>query len=229
MCYKILDFLAALKANNNREWFETHRDTYQEVRTELVAFTSEMLTNIAKFDPLTGQNDPRKCIFRINRDLRFSSDKSPYKTHMSVFMAPEGRKSGNAGYYLHLEPENSFIAAGVYGPPAEVLKAIRQEIYFDAENFISIVQQPAFKKTFGPLLNEKLKRPPRGFPADFAHIEWLKYKHYVVDSPLADQKTKDADLLNYIITIFETAAPFVRYLNAAIAQPENQDDRKLFF
>ncbi len=229
MCYKVLEFLSALKANNNREWFENQRNTYETVRSDLTAFTRELLAGIAIFDPEAAQNDPRKCMFRINRDLRFSPDKSPYKTYMSVFMAPGGRKSGNAGYYLHLEPESSFIAAGVYAPSAEVLKAIGYEIHDDAEKFISIVQQPVFRKTFGQLLDEKLKRPPRGFPPEFPHIEWLKYKHYVVDHPLADHKTKDADLLHYIIAVFEKANPFVRYLNAAIAGRENQDNRKLIF
>lgn len=229
MYNRILTFLAALKANNNRAWFETNRETYHTVRAELKAFTAELLAGIARFDSEAAQNDPSACMFRINRDLRFSPDKSPYKTYMSVFMAPAGRKSGNAGYYLHLEPDGSFIAAGVYAPSAEVLRAIRQEIYFDAENFISMVQQPIFKKTFGHLLNEKLKRLPRGFPVDFPHTGWLKYKHYVVDSPLTDQNTKDTDLLNHTTSVFETAAPFVRYLNAAISRRVNLDNRKLFF
>ncbi len=217
---KVLSFLHSLKEHNNKEWFEAHRDDYAQARTELLNLTSAMLKGISYFDPEAAVNEPSKCIFRINRDVRFSKDKSPYKTHMSAYMAPGGKKSDKAGYYLHLEPNSSFVAAGVYSPEKEALLAIRREIYYNAAAFGAVIEDDDFLKTFGGMMDEKLIRPPKGFPSDFPHIEWLKYKHYIVSVNMADEELKNTDTVKDILSIFQKACPFNAFLNKAISMKE---------
>lgn len=217
---KVLPFLRSLRENNTKEWFEAHRDEYEQARTEVLNLTSAMLKGISQFDPEAARNEPAKCLFRIYRDVRFAKDKSPYKTYMSAYMAPGGKKSDKPGYYLHLEPGNSFAAAGVYSPEKEALLAVRREIYYHPNAFKSIIEQADFSKTFGELMDEKLIRPPKGFPADFPHIEWLKYKHYIVSVNLPDERFENADILNDILKIFQKAHPFNAFLNKAIAMKE---------
>jgi uncharacterized protein (TIGR02453 family) len=217
---KVLSFLRSLKENNSKEWFEANRSIYNQAQQELLGLTANMLKGISAFDPEVAKNDPAKCLFRIYRDVRFSKDKSPYKTYMSAYMAPGGKKSDKAGYYLHLEPGSSFVAAGVYSPEKEALQAVRQEIYYHPNEFESIIEEADFMKTFGTLMDEKLIRPPKGFPADFHRIEWLKYKHYIVSVNMPDQRFDNADILKEVLNIFEKAVPFNAFLNKAISMKD---------
>jgi len=217
---KIIPFLTQLAVNNNKDWFDANRETYQEARAEIIELVSMILKEISFEHPWAAGIKPGSCLFRINRDIRFSKNKDPYKTNTGVFITPGGKSSGNAGFYLHIEPANSFIGGGVYAPQPNVLKAIRQEIYFNAESFKQIVLDPGFNKTFGELMDERLKRPPKDFPADFPDIEWLKYKHYVVSHPVEDVLLSFDKILKISLKSFKVMTPFVNFLNEAIHNSE---------
>lgn len=217
---KIISFLAELAENNNKDWFDSNREEYTIARKEMVDFTAELLKSLSHTNPWTSVLSPSKCLYRINRDIRFSNDKTPYKTGMGIFIAPGGRSAGNAGYYLHLEPKNSFIGGGVYAPQPAVLRALRQEIYFRADDFIKIINASDFKACFDQLMDERLKRPPKGFPSDFEHIELLKYKHFVVSHPIPEETIASPHLIKNLLPIFDAQKEFIDFLNVAIANSE---------
>jgi len=213
---KIIPFLIELAENNNKGWFDDHRDHYQEARVEVLDLVENILEQLSSVVPWSSTIKPASCLFRINRDIRFSKNKEPYKTHTGIFIAPGGRSSGNPGFYLHIEPSNSFIGGGVYAPDPNVLKAIRQEIYFHAAEFKQIILNDTFYQTFGDMMDERLKRPPKGFPVDFPDIEWLKYKHYVVSHTLDDSVLEFDKILETSVVTFEKMFPFIRFLSQAI-------------
>ncbi|MBU1010807.1 MAG: DUF2461 domain-containing protein [Bacteroidetes bacterium] len=216
MTKEVLQFLEALAQNNNREWFEKNRNRYESARNEAIDLAEKIIGNLALTNPGYGSLDPRKCIFRIYRDVRFSQDKSPYKTHIGMFFNAGGKTAVRSGYYVHIEPGKSFIGGGVYGPPAPELKALRQEIYFHSAEFRAIIDNTQFRAVFGDLMEEKLSRPPKGFPADFNEIELLKYKHYVVGHDLNDVQVSDPGLVDRIMHTFNTMRAFNEFLNRAL-------------
>jgi uncharacterized protein (TIGR02453 family) len=174
-----------------------------------------LIHETAKIDrSLTGFT-PKDCIFRIFRDVRFSKDKSPYKTNFGAFLSPGGRKSAKAGYYLHIEPGGSFIAAGIYMPPSDVLRAIRKDIVEHYEEYIEILEDPELKSHFGEVSGDQLKTPPRGFDKDFEGIEHLKFKTYTLMKSRNDDEIRSADSFNAVIEHFRAASPFVKFLNEA--------------
>ena len=213
----LLDFLKDLRENNHKEWFHAHKPVYQSVRKEFEAYVGLLIAGIARFDDSVKNLDPKNCIFRINRDIRFSKDKSPYKTNFGAFIAPGGRKGGYGGYYLHIEPGASFVAGGVYMPSSPALKAIRHEIYHYVDEFIEILEDPAFRKHFGELDPiEKLKTAPKGFPKDFEHIDLLNHKHYTASKPLSDELVTSESLTDEVLGAFEALYPMNYFLNEAI-------------
>lgn len=174
------DFLKDLKKNNYREWFQANRKRYDAASGEFLNLVSAIVKDLMTFDPEIGSINPKDAVFRIYRDVRFSSDKSPYKTHMGAYFVKGGKQSGNAGYYLHLDPEGSFAAGGVWQPLPDILKAVRTEIYENLDEFKSIIRNEVFIDTFGEIEGEKLKIPPKGFPKEFPGMELLIYKSYTV-------------------------------------------------
>ena len=177
---KSLSFISDLKNNNHKDWFHANRPRYDEARGEFLSFVDTLIGEIQAFDPSVGPVDAKGAIFRINRDIRFSNDKSPYKTNFGAFIVPGGKKSGNAGYYFHLDPDGSFAGGGVYHPMPDILKKIRNEIYGNPEEFKGIIEGKEFYDYFGDMYDDRLKTPPKGFPKDFEHIDLLKYKSYIV-------------------------------------------------
>ena len=162
--------------------------------------------------------DPKKCIFRINRDIRFSKDKSPYKINFGAALAEGGRNSGNAAYYLHLQPnDESFIGGGLYQPPKEMLAKVRQEIDYNASELRTLVSAPDFRETFGEIQGDSLKRAPKGYDPDHPNIALLKLKDYIVLRKLTDQEVADEQFPEQALAIFKTMIPFVRYLNVAVS------------
>jgi len=215
---ELLDFLKNLRENNNKEWFHAQKPVYQSVRREFEAYVGLLIAGIAGFDEGVKSLDPKSCMFRINRDIRFSNDKSPYKKNFGAFIAPGGRKGGNAGYYLHIEAGASFAAGGVYMPSSAALKAIRNEIYHHVDEFIEILNEPGFKKHFGELDPiEKLKTAPKGFPKDFEQIDLLNHKHYTASKPLSDELVTSESLTDEILGAFEALYPMNYFLNEAIS------------
>ena len=215
--HELIDFLKELRNHNNKEWFHSNKPAYQAVRKEFEQYVGFLIAGIARFDDTVKNLEPKNCIFRINRDIRFSKDKSPYKQNFGAYIAPGGRKGGRAGYYIHLEPGASFAAGGVYMPSSPGLKAIRNEIYHHVDEFIEILQSPEFKNHFGGLDTiEKLKTAPQGFPKDFEHIDLLNHKHYTASKPLPDELLTSESLTEEILGAFEALYPMNYFLNEAM-------------
>ncbi len=212
----ILEFLAGLKENNNKEWFDKNRDRYQECRQKMLFITEFFNAEVRRFDPDLPIIDPKECLFRIFRDVRFSNDKTPYKTNMGSFIAPGGRKSIWPGYYFHLEPGASFVGGGLYMPAADVLKAVRMEISENGDEFYELLNRPGFKKYFPTLYDDQLKTAPKGYPADHKYIGLLKYKSFAVGANLDDQLVSGDDFIPHTIDAFRELQLVNSYLSDAI-------------
>ncbi|MEZ5084410.1 MAG: DUF2461 domain-containing protein [Bacteroidales bacterium] len=212
----VIPFLTELKNNNNREWFQANKKKYDRAKSEFEVFINEVIPELLKTDPQIGALTAKECVFRIFRDVRFSTDKSPYKTNMGGFIARGGRKGGYAGYYIHIDPEASFIAGGMYMPPADILKKVRQEIMYNADEFKGIIQKASFQKTFGQLEGEMLKRPPKDFPADFPDIELLKFKSYTVLHGVDASTVTAPNFGKYVLDVFNELKPLNHFLNRAM-------------
>jgi len=212
----VLPFLKKLQANNNKEWFEANRPHYTKAKEEFEAFVQEIISGIRKFDPKIEDLQAKQCIFRINKDVRFSKDKSPYKNNMGASINPGGKKSLEAGYYLHVQPGASFLAGGVYMPMPDKLAAVRQEIDYNPEPLLKILKSESFKKYFKGLDEEdKLKNPPKGYDKEHKHVELLKNKHFIVSHKLSDKDLSDTKIKASIIAGFKAMHPFLEYLRNA--------------
>ena len=163
----LLTFLTDLRKNNNKEWFNENRKRYEESKEQMLFFTELMIQELHKFDDDISLISPKDCLFRIFRDVRFSNDKTPYKTHMGSFVARNGRKSHRAGYYMHIEPGNSFLGGGIWSPEAGPLKAIRSEIYDNAGGFKEVIQDKGFLKFYQSIEGEKTKNCSERFSKRF--------------------------------------------------------------
>lgn len=212
----IIDFLSDLSKNNNREWFDYHKESYLKAKEEMEELVQEVITKFSEYDPNIADQQAKKCVFRIYRDVRFSKNKDPYKNNMGGFIVPGGKKSGKAGYYLHLEPGNSFIAGGVYMPESASLKKVREEILYNIDGFKKIIEAKSFVKYFGEVKGEKLKRPPKGFPLDFEHMELLKFKSFTVLHPLSDKELAKSDFADKVVEVFKEMISFNQFINTAI-------------
>lgn len=217
-----LSFLKDLAKNNNREWFETNRKKYESARQDFTALADEIIKGFCKKDRDFEQLEGKKCLFRINRDIRFSKDKRPYKTNFGASFERGGRISPYAGYYLHIEPGNkSFIAGGVWQPEAERVKKIRQEVDYNWDAFRKIIGNKKFVALFGDLEKTKetsLVREPKGYDKDNPAIDYIKLKSWVVSAPLTDADISSPQLLKKILAGFETMQPFIVFLNEALAE-----------
>ena len=172
---KVLDFLTDLAANNNRDWFQANKKRYDESREKVLFLTEVLINEIRKFDSSVPALSPKDCVFRIFRDVRFSNDKRPYKTNFGAYITKGGRKGTNAGYYFHLDPAGSFAGGGIYMPPADQLRAIRNYLAINGAEFLDLINDPDFKKTYPEMYDDQLKTVPKGFPKDHEFIDLLKY------------------------------------------------------
>lgn len=219
----LLTFLRELAQNNNRDWFNTHKPRYQESLEFFRQFAGKLLTGISTFDPALGNLEARDTIFRIYKDVRFSKDKSPYKTHFGCWMTKGGRKSTDAGYYFHLEPEKSFLAAGVWMPPREQLTLIRQEIVFNPDAYLEVINHPMIKEKYERSGREDmLKKGPAGFPNESPLLEEIKYKHYIYSRQYSDAEILDSNLPDIAVEDFKGLYPLVNYLNHAMSFAGNE-------
>jgi uncharacterized protein (TIGR02453 family) len=213
----IIPFLKELEANNNRDWFAENKSVYEKNRAHFESFVEKLIAEIAEFDPEIKGVNAKECIFRIYRDTRFASDKTPYKNHFAAYIAAKGgRKSLRGGYYLHMQPGESMIAAGVWCPEAPVLKALRQSVFENVDEFAEILSEPDFSAHFKELIGEKLKKVPAGFPKDFEHADWLKPKNYCVDTRLTDSFFEQDECLTEIVRLMKLTQPFNRFLNFTV-------------
>lgn len=211
----LYSFLTALKPNNHKVWFDGERDRYQQLRLDFIAFVADLIERASVVDPSLAGLEAKNCIFRINRDVRFSANKNPYKTNFSAYLANGGKKSPGAGYYMHFEPGASFMAAGIWMPEAPLLKNIRQEIDYGFTAFQDILKAPALGAfTFE---GEQLTRPPKGYEQDHPALAYLKYKSFVLRQPFDPASFEsNAALLRYFQESISQLAPFVHFLNQAL-------------
>jgi uncharacterized protein (TIGR02453 family) len=215
-------FLAELKENNNRAWFVMNKPRYDILRAEFLEFVSELIKGISKFDPAMVQCDPKKAMFRINRDVRFRVDKSPYKTNFSAALIPTGRKKPSEGggpvYYFQLDGDGRlFFAVGEYMPPADRLKAIRGQIIDDPAGFSKLIKNKKLKETFGQLDEEgKLVRPPKGYDPEHIHIEYLKLKSMMMWTEQPLNGMLHAEVMQTLQSGFKAAYPLISWLRASI-------------
>ena len=212
---EIIQFLSALSENNNREWFTENKKWFDKCKKEFDQLSTALISKIAEFDDDIKNVEASECEFRIYRDVRFSHDKTPYKTHFGVFVASAGgRKSQRGGYYLHLDPAGCFVGVGVWCPQPNLLKALRKSVYDNIDELNEIRFEKNFASKFQKFFEEdKLKTVPAGFPKDFAEAELLKLKHYLVEYKFDAALLDSDDFVNKISDIFKTAYPFNKFLN----------------
>lgn len=214
---KTIAFLKKLKMNNNKEWFDSNKNQYLEAKDEFEKLVDSLIKGTNKFDKkISSDLKAKNCTFRIYKDVRFSKDKSPYKTNFGASINPGGKKALFVGYYLHVEPGNSFLAGGVYMPEPPVLQAIRQEIDYNVEPLLKVFKSASFKKYFkGFDEDDKLKTAPKGFEKDHPHIEILKNKHFVVSCKLSDKEMLDKNFERQVLSGFKAMQPLLEYLREA--------------
>ncbi len=214
----LTQFLAELSENNNRAWFVMNKPRYDILRAEFLELVTRLIADISKFDPAVSECNPKKALFRINRDMRFSHDKSPYKTTFSAGITASGLKRPNQGggpaYYFHIDANGTLlIAGGEYMPPPDRLRAIRQNIIADAAGFGKVLKNRKIKEGFGGLQEEgKLTRPPKGFDADVPHIEYIKLKSFIAWKETSLKKKIPADLEKELVAGFKDAYPLITWL-----------------
>jgi uncharacterized protein (TIGR02453 family) len=211
-------FLKELKKNNNKPWFDSNRKKYEEAKADYLDFVEQLLATAAKFDDSIGNLKAKECIFRINRDVRFSKDKSPYKSNMGASLNKGGKKINTAGYYFHFEPGQSFAGGGFYMPEPADLAKLRQEIDYSFDEWKKIVNSKSFIKNFpeGVQGIDKLVRPPKGYDESNPAIEYLKMKGFIVSRPIADDDLTNKNLIKEITKTFEAMKPMIDFLNRAI-------------
>lgn len=209
-------FLKDLKNNNNREWFNDNKKRYEAAKEEFETFIGALITNISKFDAPIGSLEPKKTIFRIYRDVRFSTNKNPYKINFGAHLSSSPSKiHDRAGYYIQIQPGNSFLAGGAYLPPSAWINKIRQEIDYNTDEFKKILNNATFKKYFGGITGEQLKTAPKGYPKDHPEIELLRYKSYLVSNECGDKVVTSEDFLSHATSVFKAMKPFDDFLNRA--------------
>ena len=207
-----LTFLKILQRNNNRDWFNENKELYFAAQQDVISFVEDLIQEISHFDEEILKIEPKKALFRIYRDTRFSKDKTPYKTHFGASLGM-GKGAKISGYYLHIEPGKSFLAGGVYKPEPAVLKEIRKEISASGEDFLKILKQKEFRNNFrGLSVEHKLQRVPTGFEKDHPLAEYLKLKSFTVSHPIADEALLEKESTKKFAKIFQSIQPLNDFL-----------------
>lgn len=210
-----LAFLTELVDNNNREWFAEHKERYETAKADVLAFIAELIPVLSAVDPET-QTEPKKCLMRIYRDIRFSKNKSPYKNNYGISFSIKGSKGPE--YYLHLQPGKSFFAGGYWMPEAADLKNIREEIDYNTSEFLEIIQAKGFTSLYTLSTEDSLKKAPKGYDPSHPQIELLKLKSYIASFPISDEELFKPSIVNHLKKAFEGVYPFVQFLKRAVVQ-----------
>lgn len=213
-----ITFLKQLKRNNNRKWFEKHKEEFERnAKTPMLSFIMALQPHFARFAPEFDLN-PKRSIFRIYRDIRFSLDKTPYKTHIAAHFVLRGMPKGfiGSGYYIQIEPREFFVGGGIYLPDSDQLKKIRKAIVARGKEFLSILENRQFKRYFAPFEWSKLQRVPKGYDENHPMADWLKFKQFFVGVSLPESKCYRESLVDEVAGICEEAAPLVRFLNKSL-------------
>lgn len=211
-----LKFLNQLKKNNNKAWFDSHRLQYEAARTDFQNFIQLVIEHLQKSDPSITGLTAKDCTFRINRDIRFSKDKTPYKTAFGASIKRGGKKSPFAGYYFHFEPGKSFVGGGLWMPDAASLKMLRQEIDYNWEEFQSIINEKSFKKIYGKVDmggEFSLVTMPRGYEKDHPAADYLKLKSLIAERKVEDEELIKASLHKTTMAAFQALQPLLHFIN----------------
>jgi uncharacterized protein (TIGR02453 family) len=215
-----LKFLKDLKKNNNKPWFDANRKQYEAAKEDFTAFVQSLIDTYGKKNTSIAHLQAKDCMFRINRDVRFSKDKSPYKTNMGAFINPGGKKSTMAGFYIHIEPGGIFAGGGMYMPMPDELKKVRQEIDYNFSDFKKIISSKKFKTVYGDLdrnAEYTLSRVPKGYEPENPAADYLKLKSFVAVINLKDTDATGAAFKKQVLTAFEALQPLNDFLNEAVA------------
>jgi len=209
-----LKFLRGLKRNNRREWFLAHRDEYETfVRGPMLEIIQRLAGDLHAFAPDI-VCDPKTAMYRIYRDVRFSANKAPYKTHVAASFPTRGLpKHEGAGLYFHVSPTEIWAGGGMYAPQTAQLQAVREHVASHARRLRAIVDSPGFRRTFGALDGERLQRVPRGFAKDHPAAEYLKYRQFLAGCELKPSLATSTKFYATIVNVFREAAPLIRFLN----------------
>jgi len=214
-----LDFLKKLKKNNNRDWFNTNKKLYEDARYDFEIFVFDLIQKLTDFDDTISGVEPKDCLFRIYRDVRFSKDKKPYKQNFAAAIQIGGRKSHKSGYYVHLEPGGgNMLASGIYMPMPDKLSLVRNLIASNYKEYEKIISAKQFKKEFKEVWggDDKLKTVPKGFPKDHPAVEHLKNKSFIIFKMLSDTDVLSKNFLNNSAKLFKEMKPFNDFLNRAL-------------
>lgn len=213
----IISFLRSLRAHNDRIWFNDHKERYLKVKERVEKLADQLISGVAAFDPEASRLKPADCLYRIYRDTRFSADKTPYKTHIGIYINPPfGKKSLRCGYYLHIEPDNVLVAGGCWYPQGEILKGIRQDIYDNSEEYLEILNSPEFKRFYDGVGEDLLKTAPKGFPKDWEHIDLLKPRDFTAYSKLGKEDLEATDMIERILERMKAVKPLNDFFNYTI-------------
>jgi len=218
-----LQFLDDLKANNNRDWFLDNKKRYEVFKKDYQQLVSDFLDAMKPLDPSLEMLEVKNCTFRINRDIRFSKDKSPYKDHIGVWLSSGSKGMNRSGYYVHIARAGSFIAGGFYCPEAEDLKKVRKEIAYFYEDLEEILKEKNFKKEFGDFdRNEKniLKNPPRGYEKDHPAIEFLKLKSFETSQKFDIEEVTKEDFVSKMTKKLILLKPLNDFINRAVTSED---------
>jgi uncharacterized protein (TIGR02453 family) len=216
----IFRFLKDIAIHNDREWFKANKSEWDEAKMAFEDFMATVIGRISLYDESVKHLLPQDCMYRIYRDIRFSSDKSPYKRHIGGYINCKGKKSAHSGYYIHLEPGNCLICSGSLFVTSQMLKAIRQSIYDNIEEYRDIVEDKHFKQYFPNIGTEYLKVAPKGFPKDFEYIDYLKCKDFSVCMPVEESFFYDEKLLDKLDSIFKQMKRYNDFINDTIDDME---------
>jgi len=215
-----LKFLKDLKKNNNKPWFDANRKRYEEAKGDFANFVQQVIDAHSKKDKTISALKAKDCMFRINRDVRFSKDKSPYKTNFGASINKGGKKAfSTAGYYFHLEPGQCFVGGGIYQPMPDELKKVRQEIDYNFKDFKKIIQSKKFKSLYGDLSKSPeymLTRVPKGYEPDNPAAEYLKLKSYIAFVSFSDKDLTSNTLVKKTAAAFETLQPLLNFINESL-------------
>lgn len=215
-----LDFLRDLRENNSRPWFQANRARYEAARAAFEDVVVEVITRFDVVDDIAGVT-PEQTMYRINRDVRFSPDKSPYKIAMGALLAKEGRKTNGRGYYFQVMPDDGSLAAGgMYMITAGDLERLRRAIADDDRPLRAVLDAESFKRFFGTLQGEQLKTAPKGYPKDHHAIDLLRYKQFLADHPLTDDQVLADGLVDHLLEVYQALKPLNDYLYSIVPNPE---------
>ena len=213
------NFLRELAENNNREWFAQNKHRYEEAKLDLFALITPLIKELATIDPeFSADTEPKKCLLRIYRDVRFSLNKDPYKKNYGIAFDVKGYGPTTPAYYLHLEPNNCFFGVGFWMPESKVVKSIREEIDYSSDEFLEVINDKAYQTIFSLSKEDTLKKAPKGYEIDHPMIEYLRLKSFISIYPLKEEDFYKEDVENKLVNAFKVVQPFIQFLRKAVSQ-----------